>query len=89
MRYDFSKEKFGNVEVRGIPCLFHDMRIDRATVPEGKFLYEVAGDDDSGGEPARIRPGILVNFFGTIISEQELPLEEGVMWIMQGDWKWM
>ena len=41
------------------------MRIERSSVPEGKYQYEVAGDDDSGGDPARIKLGVLVNFFGT------------------------
>ncbi|MFT4105547.1 MAG: hypothetical protein QM657_07300 [Lacrimispora sp.] len=79
------------VEVRGIVCEFYDMRIDRTTIPEGKFLYEVADDDDDGcGDPARIKVCILVNFFGTLICDRELALEdEGVLWVMAGDWRWL
>ena len=29
------------IEVLGKPALFHDMRIDRNTVPKGLYLYEV------------------------------------------------
>lgn len=47
-----------------IPCDFRDMRIDRSTVPEGRYLYEVADDDESQGDPSRIRKGIMVNFWG-------------------------
>lgn len=50
------------------------MRIERSTVLEGKYLYEVAGDDDSGGKPARVKSGILVNFFSTLICDEPLPL---------------
>lgn len=51
-------------------------------MPEEKYQYEVAGDDDSGGDPARVRPGIMVNFFGTLISDQPLPVEnDGVLWL--------
>ena len=46
MRLDYGKEKMQAVEVRGIRCEFNDMRIDRNTVPEGKFQYEVAGCSD-------------------------------------------
>ena len=56
------------------------MRIERSSVPEGKYQYEVAGDDDSGGDPARIRLGVLVNFFGTLICGRPFPVgDDGVL----------
>lgn len=73
-RYDYTTERFEKVSVCGIRCEFSDIRIDRSTVPEEKYQYEVAGDDDSGGDPARVRVGILVNFFGTLICDQPLPI---------------
>ena len=89
IRLDYTKERMQKVLVRGISCEFNDMRIDRNTIPEGKFMYEVA-DDDSDGEPARIRPGILVNFFGTIVCNQKLePDERDVIWIQDGEWEWI
>lgn len=88
-RLDYTKESMQKVSVRGIPCEFNDMRIDRSTVPEGKYMYEVA-DDDSDGELARIRPGILVNFFGTIICDQKLQPDEGdTIWVQDDEWEWM
>ena len=70
------------VEVKGIECEFTDCRLDRSSVPEGKFMYEVGADDDCGDTPARVKRAILVNFFGTLICNEELPLdEEGVLWI--------
>ena len=87
-RLDYTKESMQKVSVGGIPCEFNDMRIDRSTVPEGKYMYEVA-DDDSDGEPARIRPGILVNFFGTIICNQKLEPDEGdTIWLQDDEWEW-
>lgn len=89
MRYDYREIKTEKVEVKGIPCEFYDMRVQRETIPEGKFMYEVA-DGDSDGIPARVRLGIMVNFYGTLICDQELPLEEdgNVMWLDKEDWKW-
>ena len=85
-RLDYKTEHFQKVSVCGIRCEFSDMRIDRSTVPEGKYQYEAAGDDDSGGDPVRIRVGILVNFFGTLISDQMMPVEnDGVLWLRDGD----
>ncbi len=89
MRYSYKEIQTQLVVVKGIRCEFYDMRIDRATIPEGKFLYEVAGDDDSGGDPARIREGIMVNFYGSLICDQPLPLEDGVLWLMEGDFKYV
>lgn len=89
MRYDYREIMTELVKVKGIPCEFYDMRIDRSTVPDGKYLYEVAGDDDSGAEPARIREGIMVNFYGSLICDQPLPLENGVLWLEDGDFEYV
>lgn len=90
MRLDYRTEKFQKVSVCGIPCDFSDMRIDRRTVPEERYQYEVAGDDDSGGDPARVRNGIIVNFFGTLISDVPLPLgSDGVLWLYDGDFVYL
>lgn len=89
MRLDYRNEQMQKVEVKGVPCEFNDMRIDRNTIPEGKFLYEVA-DGDSDGIPARIRHGIMVNFYGTLICDSELPLgDDGVLWIEEGGFKYL
>lgn len=79
-RLDYREESFSQVSVCGILCEYSDMRIDRSTVPEGKYQYEVARDDESGGEPVRVKSGILVNFFGTMISDEPLPVgNDGVL----------
>lgn len=89
-RYDYNKAKFESVRVCGIPCLFYDARIDRSTVPEGKYLYEIGSDDESGWEPTRIKKGVLVNFYGTLICDQQLPLDEDkVLWLQDGDFVWL
>lgn len=89
MRLDYRTEKFQKVSVCDISCDFSDMRIDRSTVPEERYQYEVAGDDDSGGDPARVQRGVLVNFFGTLISDVPLPLgRDGVLWLQEGYFAW-
>ena len=86
MQIAYDKEKFKKVEVRGIECDFSDMRIDRSTVPESLYQYEVADDDESQGDPARVKKGIMVNFWGTLISDVPLPLgSDGVLWLDDGD----
>ncbi len=89
-RYDYRKESFTRVSVCGIECEFNDIRIERSSVPEGKYQYEIGGDDDSGDEPVRVSMGVLVNFFGTLISDEALPIGgDGALWLMDGDFVWL
>lgn len=90
MRADYNRETFTRVRVCGIECDFSDMRIDRSTVPKTRYQYEVADDDESQGNPTRVRPGIMVNFFGTLISDVPLPLgEDEVLWLQGRDFEWL
>ncbi|MDE6621617.1 MAG: hypothetical protein K2K74_14265 [Lachnospiraceae bacterium] len=88
-RYDYKTAHLQKVSVCGIRCEFSDIRIDRSTVPEGKDQYEVAGDDDRGGDPVRVRLGIMVSFFGTLISDQPLPIGNNSVLCLDGDFIWL
>lgn len=70
---DAGKELFELVTVFGHPMIFSDLRIDRKTVPEGFFVYEIRHDDEGAGDPVEISEHILVNFWGTVISN--VPVE--------------
>lgn len=48
MRYNYNDEKMSCVKVKGIPCEFTDIRLEKSTILEGKLLYEVA--DGEGGK---------------------------------------
>ena len=84
-------ETYGEiVEVKGIQCEFYDLRIDEKSVPEGKFLYEVRHDEEDWGLPCQVQKGVLVNFYGTIISDTELPVdEEGRLYLEENDFKYI
>ena len=90
MQTDYKKEKFAEVRVCGIECNFSDMRIDRSTVPKDRYQYEVADDDESQGEPSRVKLGIMVNFLGTLISDVPLLLgSDGVLWLDDGEFLYL
>lgn len=72
---DAMEETFENVTVFGHPMLFTCLRVDRKTVPEGLFLYEVRHDDDQQGEPVQIANWVMVNHWGTLISDRKIALE--------------
>ena len=89
MRHNYKDEKWDIVEVKGANCLFCDIRIDRNTIPEGMIMYEVA-DNDSDGTPCRMRPGILVNFFCTVLSNYRFEPDEGdTIYLNEDDWNYI
>lgn len=53
-RENAMQERYTEVTVLGKPMLFTDLRIDRATVPKGLYIYEVRHDDDKWGDPAQM-----------------------------------
>ena len=73
-RQDAMKEVFEEVTVLDKPMLFTCQRIDRATVPKGLYMYEVRHDDDMRGDPVEIANWIMVNHWGTLISNEPLKL---------------
>lgn len=74
-RNDAMQEQYERVTVLGLPMLFTNSRIDRETVPKGLFLYEVRHDDDQQGDPVQIGKWIMVNHWGTLISNKPVKLE--------------
>ena len=90
MGADYNKETFTRVRVCGMKCDFSDMRIDGNTVQKMRYQYEVADDDESQGDPARVRQGIMVNFFGTLISDVPLPLlGDNVLQLDDKNFEWL
>lgn len=75
MRVNAMTEKFEDVTVLGHPMLFTCLRVDRDTVPQGMYMYEVRHDDDQQGEPVQIANWIMVNHWGTLISNRPIRLE--------------
>lgn len=66
------------------------MRIDRSTVPKGRYQYEVADDDENHGDLARVQRGVLINFFGTRISDVPLPFRnDSVLWLHDRDYVYL
>lgn len=55
-------------------CLFNNMRFDPKTIPEGKYMYQVR-DYDCTGDWCEIAKGIMVNFWGTILTDEPIDFE--------------
>lgn len=86
-RHNAREERWIPMEIKGVHGYFCDFRIDRATVPDGFYFWELA-DGDCNGTPCRYKSWILVNFFGTFITAGKLPvddMEHGEGYINSGD----
>ena len=75
MRINAMKETFELVTVLGKPALFTQFRVDRDTVPENLYVYDIRHDDDQNGCPCEISPNILVNYLGTIIVKEPIEMD--------------
>ena len=71
-----NEEKFEEVVIGETPVIFTSLRLDRDKLPQGIFAYDIRHADDDGMEAAEIAKFILVNHMGTIITKEQLELDE-------------
>lgn len=73
--FDAAKEGYLLAEIDGRFVLFTNMRLDRGTVPEGLSCYDVRDSDHLDGSMAEVKPFVMVNHWGTILSREPFPLD--------------
>ena len=94
VRYDARKETYEEIEIFDTRALFSAGRIQKDSLPEGFYCYEVRHDDECIRIPCELSSHILVNFWRTVISRVPLIKEKecrryiedgrlGVYWKMQ------
>ncbi len=70
---DVRKEILEEVELLGRTGYFTELRVDKETVPEGMYCYELRyGDDD--GVPVSVEENVRVNYFGAVLFSEALEL---------------
>ena len=74
MKVNAAEASFELMELFGKTVLFTNMRVDRSTVPDGLYVYEVR-DEDCTGEICEIKPFVMVNHWGTIICKEPIELD--------------
>ncbi len=89
VRLNATKETFDLIEIAGYTVLFSDLRIDRETVPEGVYAYDVRHCDEGWGEAAEIKEFVLVNHMGTILSDKPIDLGEDGYSILEKDFEYL
>lgn len=70
----------------GHPVIFADIRIDPNTLPSGLHAYELRHSDDDWGQPVALMHHVAFNFFGTAISQNEMPVDDFLQ-INDGDFR--
>ena len=76
MKVNAAAESFELMELFGKTVLFTNLRVDRSTVPEGLYAYDVRHDDGCTGEICEIKPFVMVNHWGTIICKEPFEMDE-------------
>lgn len=76
-QYNASERTYQEVAIMDRPALFTELRIDRSSVPEGVYRYELRHSDEDWGEPIELSRSIAVNFYGTVLTREpfQLPIE--------------
>lgn len=75
MSVDVFKEEFEHIELFNKPALFTNARIQRDSVPQGWFCYDLRGSDDDPGQPVTVENRVVVNHAGTVLLPEEIELD--------------
>ncbi len=74
--------EFESFMVGDVPALFVDLRIEKDTVPEGYYMYQIRHDDN--GDFATIENQVIVNFAGTLITRTVLNIPDSGLILSDG-----
>lgn len=87
-RLDYNEEEWLKAKVYGFNAEYSGMRINKKSIPKGKYFYEIAHDNDYGN-PTRVTSNYIVeNFYGTIITDHPLPLDKNnQLYLEKGDFQ--
>ena len=72
MSYDATKEVYEYIELLGKPALFSNFRIDKNTVPDGMYCYDLRGSGKDIGKPITLENSVLVNHAGCVLLPEKL-----------------
>ena len=75
MGVDARNTNFEIITLFGKEMLFTCARVDRDTVPKGMYAYDVR-DGGCDGNPCEIAKYVIVNHWGTVITNRPIKLEQ-------------
>ena len=74
MKVNARTEEFQHIELFDKFALFTNARIDRSTVPEGWYCYDIRGSDDDPGELCYMEENVVVNHAGSVLMPEKLAM---------------
>ncbi|MEG0824432.1 MAG: LPD28 domain-containing protein [Oscillospiraceae bacterium] len=74
--FNAASEGYELCELDGKPVAFTNMRLDRQTIPDGLFCYDIRDSDNLDGSCAEVKAHVMVNHWGTILCKSPFPLDE-------------
>ena len=81
--------KYEGLELLGQTVLFTCLRIDRNTVPDGLYAYDLRPDDECQGIICEIAPHIGVNHWGTVLCREPIALtDDGRRYVTEDDYNY-
>ena len=60
-----------HIELLGKPALFSDSRVDRSTVPDGWYVYDLRGSDYDPDLISTLEARVIVNYAGSILRRNQ------------------
>lgn len=76
MKLNANEETYEMLEICGQTVLFTSARIDRKTIPNELYAYDLRHDDGCQGNICEIKPLVAVNHWGTIICKEPIEMNE-------------
>lgn len=73
---DFQPIELDLPDSKGIHALFTENRIDRSTLPDGLYAYDIRSDDEQDELFCTLEPIVRVNHSGTVVVAHIIPLPE-------------
>ena len=68
------EEEYEAIELFGHMALFTNSRIDRDSVPEGFYCYDIRYSDFDDAVPATLEPFVYVNHMGTVLTKTDFDI---------------
>lgn len=85
MNADIKEKKFMQMKLFNNTVLFSSIRINNQELPKNIYKYEVRSDDEGIGIICELSKIILVNFWGTVLSNKPINLPEHGFLIIDED----
>ena len=80
---------YERLELLGHDTLFTCLRIDRKTLPNGLYAYDLRDCDDCTGDPCQLKNFVMVNHWGTVVLREPIEGAENGVDLDRNDYNYL